>query len=76
MRNKLLYILLGLLVIGVVNGQSVPLQSIKGRITERNIKTVIAAATIKVIGMDEKTAVSDSSGFLNLIIFRLEEPPF
>ncbi|MCE2849151.1 MAG: carboxypeptidase regulatory-like domain-containing protein [Bacteroidota bacterium] len=63
MRNKLLYILLGLLVIGVVNGQSVPLQSIKGRITERNIKTVIAAATIKVIGMDEKTAVSDSSGF-------------
>lgn len=47
-------------------GQTIPSQTIKGRIVEKSIKTSIAAATIVLVGDEQKTFLSDSNGYFQI----------
>ena len=62
--STIVFCLLGVVLHGF--SQSVPSQSIKGKIVEKSIKTSIAAATIVLLENEQRTFLSDSNGYFHI----------
>ena len=69
--NIRLYIFLLFCISYTSYGQEIPLQSIKGRILEKSIKTPVGSATVVLNDENNQTVIADSNGyfqFVNILI--------
>jgi len=55
-----------LLMASCLNGQSIPLQNIKGQVMDKSIKTPLASATIEWLTPNGKKVLSDEKGSFKL----------
>lgn len=62
MRIILVFSFIIQLLVCNLNGQTHPFQSMKGRVLEQSIKTPVSAATIVLLGKEERTFLSDANG--------------
>ncbi|MFZ9301487.1 MAG: carboxypeptidase-like regulatory domain-containing protein, partial [Chitinophagaceae bacterium] len=65
--NIRLYIFLLLCISYTSYGQEIPLQSIKGRILEKSIKTPVGAATVVLNDENHQPVIADSNGYFQFI---------
>ncbi len=65
--NIRLYIFLLLCISYTSYGQEIPLQSIKGRILEKSIKTPVGAATVVLNDENHQTVIADSNGYFQFV---------
>jgi hypothetical protein len=62
-----LYIVLLCCISYYSHGQEIPLQSIKGRILEKSIKTPVGAATVVLNDANHQSVIADSNGYFQFV---------